>query len=256
MSEFIQSQLQERVLRLRLNRPDKKNALTQAMYLTLAEALAAAAVNPEVRVLLLAGVPDAFSSGNDLQDFLKNPPSGDDAPVARFMRALAGFPKPVIAAVNGVAIGIGVTLLLHSDLVYAGKGTRLQMPFANIGICPEFASTYLLPRIMGNARAAELLMFGETFSADKALEYGLVNVVLADAEVEPYALQRALKLAQQPPNALRVTKKMMRRWTESTVLDAIKLEADHLIPMLGQEEAQEAMTAFMQKRKPDFSRFS
>ncbi|MDB5977197.1 MAG: enoyl-CoA hydratase, partial [Nevskia sp.] len=153
MSELIQSHLHERVLTLRLNRADKKNALTQAMYTDLAEALKGAAENPEVRVLVFAGVPDAFTAGNDLQDFLKHPPTGEDAPVARFMRALASFPKPVIAAVNGIAIGIGVTLMLHSDLVYAGKGARLQMPFTNIGICPEFASSYLLPRLMGNARA-------------------------------------------------------------------------------------------------------
>jgi enoyl-CoA hydratase/carnithine racemase len=255
MSELIQSQLQERVLTLRLNRADKKNALTQAMYTSLAEALEAAAGNPEVRVLLLAGAPDAFTAGNDLQDFLQHPPKGDDAPVARFMRSLATFPKPVIAAVNGFAIGIGVTLMLHSDLVYAGKSARLQMPFTNIGICPEFASSYLLPRVMGHARAMELVLFGEAFTADKALDYGLVNAVLPDAEVEPHALERARKLAQQPPNALRVTKKLMRRWSETTVLEAIRTEADHFIPMLGQGEAREAMTAFMQKRKPDFSRF-
>jgi len=256
MSELIQSHLHERVLTLRLNRADKKNALTQAMYSALAEALKGAAENPEVRVVLFTGVPDAFTAGNDLQDFLQHPPTGEDAPVARFMRTLASFPKPVVAAVNGIAIGIGVTLLLHSDLVYAGKNARLQMPFTNIGICPEFASSYLLPRLMGNARAAELVMFGEAFSADKALEYGLVNAVLPDAEVEPHALERARKLAQQPPNALRVTKKLMRRWSEQTAIEAIKIEADHFIPMLSQGEAREAMTAFMQKRKPDFSKFS
>lgn len=256
MSELIQTQLQDRVLTLRLHRPDKKNALTQAMYSALAEALQGAATNPEVRVVLFTGVPDAFTSGNDLQDFLKNPPKGEDAPVARFMRELAAFPKPVIAAVTGVAVGIGVTLLLHSDLVYAGQNARLQMPFTSIGICPEFASTYLLPRLMGNVRAAELVMFGEPFSAAKALEYGLVNAVLPDAEVEPHALERARKLAQQPPNALRVTKKLLHRWSQQTALEAIQVEADHFIPMLGQAEAVEAMTAFMQKRKPDFSKFS
>ena len=256
MSDLIQTQLQDRVLTLRLNRPDKKNALTQAMYSAAAEALGQAAANPEVRVVLLAGVPGAFTAGNDLQDFLSNPPAGEDAPVARFMRTLAVFPKPVVAAVNGVAIGIGVTLLLHCDLVYAGQNARLQMPFTSIGICPEFASTYLLPRIMGNARAAELVMFGEPFGAAKALECGLVNAVLPDAEVEPHALERAHTLAQQPPNALRVTKKLMRRWSESTVVEAIKTEADHFIPMLRQPEALEAMSAFMQKRKPDFSKFS
>ena len=256
MTDLIQTQLQDRVLTLRLNRADKKNALTQAMYATLADALKDAETNSEVRVVLFAGAPDAFSSGNDLQDFLKNPPKGDDAPVARFMRALAAFPKPVVAAVNGVAVGIGVTLLLHSDLVYAGQNARLQMPFVNIGICPEFASTYILPRLMGHVRAVELAMLGEPFTAAKALEYGLVNAVLPDAEVDAHALERARKLAQQPPNALRVTKRLLKRWTLETAQEAIKLEADHFIPMLGQPEALEAMGAFMQKRKPDFSRFN
>lgn len=256
MTDLIQSQLQDRVLTLRLNRADKKNALTQPMYSALAEGLLGAMENPEVRVVLLAGAPDAFCAGNDMQDFLKNPPGGEDAPVARFMRALATFPKPVVAAVNGVAVGIGVTMLLQCDLVYAGRGARLQMPFTSIGICPEFASSYLLPRFMGNARAMELVLFGEAFSADKAQEYGMINAVLPEAEVEPHALERARKLARQPPNALRVTKKLMRRWSEQTALEAIKLEADHFIPMLGMGEAREAMTAFMQKRQPDFSSFS
>jgi len=256
MSDLIQTTLKDRVLTVRLNRADKKNALTQEMYSAMAEAVKGAATNPEVRVLLFTGAPDAFCAGNDLQDFLKNPPKGDDAPVARFMRELAAFPKPVIAAVNGVAVGIGVTLLLHSDLVYVGQNARLQMPFTSIGICPEFGSTYLLPRLMGNVRAAELTLFGEPFSAAKALEYGLVNAVLPDAEVEAHAVERARKLAQQPPNALRVTKQLLRRWSQETALEALRIEADHFIPMLGMPEAVEAMTAFMQKRKPDFSKFS
>jgi enoyl-CoA hydratase/carnithine racemase len=256
MSELIQTQLRDRVLTLRFNRPDKKNALTQAMYAALADAVSQAAANPEVRVLLIAGSPDAFCAGNDLQDFLNNPPLGEDAPVGRFMRALASFPNPVIAAVNGVAIGIGATLLLQCDLVYAGQNARLQLPFTNIGICPEFGSSYLLPRIMGNARAAELVLFGEFFSAAKAQEYGLVNAVLPDAEVEAHALQRALKLTQQPPNALRVSKKLMRRWSESTLMEALQVEVEHFIPMLQQPEALEALAAFAQKRKPDFSKFS
>lgn len=256
MTDLIQTSLQDRVLTLRINRADKKNALTQAMYAALADALKDAETNNDVRVVLFAGAPDAFSAGNDLQDFLKNPPKGDDAPVARFMRTLAAFPKPVVAAVNGVAVGIGVTLLLHSDLVYAGQNARLQMPFVNIGICPEFASTYILPRLMGHVRAVELAMLGEPFTAAKALEYGLVNAVLPDAELEAHALERARKLAQQPPNALRVTKRLLKRWTLETAQEAIKLEADHFIPMLSQPEALEAMGAFMQKRKPDFSRFN
>lgn len=255
--------LQDRVLTIRMNRVDKKNALTQAMYTAIADALNDAATNPEVRVVLFTGALEAFSAGNDIPDFLKTQPaSGDDAaerfhasPVGRFMVALADFPKPVVAAVTGPAIGVGVTLLLHCDLVYAGTNARLQMPFVNIGICPEFASSLLLPRIMGHVRAAELVMFGEPFSATTAREYGLVNAVLPDAEVESHARERARKLAQQPPNALRATKDLLKHWDRTLAKEAIIHEAGRFVPMLGQGEALEAMSAFMGKRKPDFSKF-
>lgn len=253
---LILTELKDRVLTLRLNRVDKKNALTQTMYTAMAEAINEAAASPEVRVLLFTGVLEAFCAGNDLQDFLKLPPSTSDSPVLRFMNALAVFPKPVVAAVTGPAVGVGVTLLLHCDLVYAGTNARLQMPFVNIGICPEYASSLLLPKIMGHARAAELTLLGEPFSAETAREYGLVNAVLPDAEVEPHALAKALKLASQPPNALRVTKMLLKRWDNKEVMEAIAYEATHFGPMLKQPEALEAMTAFMSKRKPDFSRFS
>ena len=256
MTDLILTELRDRVLTIRMNRADKKNALTQAMYLSLAEALNGASSNPAVRVVVLGGAPDAFSSGNDVQDFLSSAPAKfEGSPVSKFMFALAGCPKPVIAAVNGLAIGVGITALLHCDLVYVGESARLQFPFVNIGICTEFASTYLLPRIMGNARAAELVLFGEPFKASKALEYGLVNEVLPDAQVEARAFERARKLAEQPPNALRVNKQLMRRWNDSIINEAIRLEADHFLPMLKQPEALEAMGAFLQKRKPDFSKF-
>ncbi|MDB5986322.1 MAG: enoyl-CoA hydratase [Nevskia sp.] len=255
MSEHIKTELDQRVLTLRLNRPDKKNALTLAMYSASAAAIEDAANNADVRVLLIAGAPTAFSAGNDIEGFLNMPPLGDDNPVLRFMRALALFPKPAIAAVNGVAIGIGSTMLLHTDLAYAGVSTRFQFPFVNLGICPEYASTYLLPRIMGHARAAELTYFGEPFTAKTAQEYGLINAVLPDADVEAHAVERARKLATQPPNALRVTKKLLKRWGHATVLEAIELEAEHFVPMLKEAESAEALGAFMQKRKPDFSKF-
>lgn len=257
-SELITVERAERILTIRLNRADKKNALTQAMYTAMAEALDQARADAEVRVVLFAGDVEAFSAGNDMQDFLKTPPATTlaDSPVGRFMYALAGFPKPVVAAVNGFAIGIGVTLLLHSDLVYAGEKARLQLPFVNIGICAEYASSLLMPRIMGHVRAAELLLLGEPFSAAKAKEYGIVNEVLPVDQVEAHARQQALKLAAQPPNAVRVTKMLMKRWTEKEVMEALPLEASHFVPMLKQPEALEALTAFVQKRKPDFSKFA
>jgi enoyl-CoA hydratase/carnithine racemase len=256
MSEHIKTERRDRVLVLKIDRPDKKNAFTQAMYAAAADVIGHAAQDAQVRTLLITGVAGAFSAGNDIQDFLSAPLADADAPVLRFMRALSDFPKPVIAAVTGVAIGIGSTLLLHCDLVYVGQSARFQFPFVNIGICPEYASTYLLPRTMGHARAAELTFFGEPFTAETAREYGLVNAVLPDAEVESHALERATRLAQQPPNALRVTKKLLKRWTHETVREAIRIEAEHFAPMLRDKEALEALTAFLHKRKPDFSKFS
>lgn len=258
-ADTLLTSLDQGVLTLRLNRAEKKNALTQAMYADLAGRITRAGSDPAVRVLLLAGQPGAFCAGNDMVDFMRVAQSGGgggDSPVIRFMNALAVFPKPLVVAVNGLAIGVGVTLLLHCDLIYAGENARFTMPFVNIGIVPEYASTYLMPRIMGHARAMELVMFGEPFTAAHARECGLVNEVLADDAVEARALERAQRLAQQPPNALRTTKRLMKRWTDRTVTEAIPLEAFHFVPMLSQPEAQEAIGAFLQKRKPDFSRFS
>ncbi|MDE2148906.1 MAG: enoyl-CoA hydratase [Gammaproteobacteria bacterium] len=256
MSDLIHIELSQRVLTLRFNRPDKKNAITRAMYTTLAEALTTATDDARTRAVLFVGAGDAFTSGNDLQDFLQAPPQPDeDAPVARFMRTLADFPKPALAAIRGSAIGIGTTLLLHCDLIYAGRSARLQMPFVNLGICPEFASSLLLPRIMGHARAAELLLLGEPFAAEQARDYGLVNAVLDDDAVEAHALAQARKLAAKAPNAVRVTKTLLRHWQREQVFAAIGREAEHFLPMLRQPEATEALTAFMQKRAADFSRF-
>lgn len=256
MTAQLLTELADRVLTLRFNRAEKKNALTADMYQATADALTAAAKNPDVRVVLLTGTQGCFSAGNDLQDFLQNPPVQPNAPVIQFMNAIATFPKPLVASVQGFAVGVGTTMLLQCDLVYAGENARLQLPFVNIGICPELASSYVLPRLMGNARAAELVMLGEAISAKKALEYGLVNEVLADDAVEARARERALKLASQPPEAMRTAKMLMRRWDQNTVLEAIKFEAGFFMPMLGKPEAKEAMGAFLEKRKPDFSKFS
>lgn len=256
MSPHVTTDLSDRILTIRMTRFEKKNALTGAMYSALDQAIARAEADPQVRVILLAGSSDCFTSGNDLADFLQNPPSSTDSPVAGFMRQLANAKKPVVAAASGIAVGIGVTLLTHCDLVYLGAKTRLHMPFVNIGICPEFASSYLMPRIMGHQRAAELLLLGEPFDAAKALEYGLVNAVVPNEEVEARAREAALRLAAQPPAALRTSKALLKRWRGDLVQEAIRVEAEHFMPMLKQEEAKEAMSAFMEKRKPDFSRFS
>ncbi|TAM13064.1 MAG: enoyl-CoA hydratase [Nevskiaceae bacterium] len=254
-TDDIQTRLEDGVLILRLNRPTKKNAVTLPMYSKLGDALLDAAHNTAVRVVVLTGHENGFSSGNDLADFTPDHILNNDDPVIRYMYALATLEKPIIAAVNGLAIGIGATTLLNCDLVYAGHGTRFQFPFVNLGICPEFASTFLLPRIMGHARAAELTFFGDVFSAEKAHEYGLINAVLEPGEVEAHALERAHTLARKPPAAMRVTKQLMKRWTNADVREAIRVEAEHFMPMFGSEEVREAVTAFQEKRKPDFSHF-
>ncbi len=244
--------LADGVLTLRMNRLDKKNALTQAMYTAMADAILDAGGNAAVRVLLITGDANCFCAGNDLVDFMNSPATPGGTPVERFMKALAAFEKPVVAAVGGVAVGIGVTMLLHCDLVYCGEKTKLNMPFVSLGICPEFASSYILPRLMGHVRAAELLMLGEAFSAQTALQYGLVNALLPNEEVEAKALEKARHLAGLAPKALRVTKMLLKKWSQSMVAESLDFEAGHFIPMLKQPEAIESITAFMQKRKPDY----
>lgn len=252
----IVSHLEDGILTLRINRPDKKNALTNAMYTALAEAIEQARTDKQVRVLLFAGCPDIFCSGNDLKDFLSAKGRLHDLPVGKFIHALADFEKPAVAAVNGAAIGIGTTLLLHCDLVYVGQTSRFQLPFANLGLCPEFASSYLLPRLIGHVRAAELLLLGEVFGADKALEFGLVNEVLANEDVETKAYAQAKRLAAQAPEALRASKFLMRQSYNAGTQQAINVEVDHFDRLLQGPELKEAVAAFMEKRKPDFSSFS
>ena len=252
----IVTTLADRVLTLRMNRLDKKNALTQAMYTAMADAITAAAANPEVRVLLITGDANCFCAGNDLGDFMNSPPGSADSPVALFMKALASFDKPAIAAVSGIAVGVGVTMLLHCDLVYCGEKTKLNMPFVSLGICPEFASSYILPRLMGHVRAAELVLLGEGFTAETALQYGLVNALLPNDQVEAKALEKARHIAGLPPAAVRTTKMLLKKWSNAKAVEAINVEVDHFMPMLRGPEAIEAISSFMQKRKPDFSKFA
>ncbi len=242
------------VLRIEFNRPEKKNAITAAMYGALADALVAADADDAVRVVLIHGKPDVFTSGNDLSDFLANPPRGEDGAPFRFLRVISHFGKPVVAAVSGAAIGIGTTLLLHCDLVYAAVGTRFALPFVNLGLVPEAASSFLLPRLAGWPRAAELLLLGEPFSAEKAREVGLVNDVLAPEELLTAAMATAKKLAQKPPGALRLTKSLMKDGLIAQVEQAMSREGKIFAGRLDSPEAKEAFSAFLEKRKPDFSK--
>ncbi len=255
MSDHILISEADAILTLQLNRPDKRNALTAKMYATLADALEAAATNPKIRVVFLTGAADCFTSGNDVADFMQNPPPDENSPVMRFLQRLSTFEKPLVAALNGPAVGVGTTLLLHCDLIYAGESAVLQAPFVSLGLCPEAASSYLLPTLLGLPRAAEILMLGEALSAATALHYGLINAVLADDEYRQFAYAKAKKLAAQPAKGLRLTKQLLRKASAGQVKKAMDEEGQHFKTMLTSAEAMEAMSAFLQKRKPDFSQF-
>jgi enoyl-CoA hydratase/carnithine racemase len=243
------------VLRIELNRPEKKNAITIAMYQALGDALTSASADRGVRAVLLHGKPEVFSSGNDVADFLAAPPRGEDFAPFRFLRILGHFDKPLVAAVSGAAIGIGTTLLLHCDLVYAAAGARFQLPFASLGLVPEAASTLLLPRLAGWQKAAELLMLGEPFTAETAREIGLVNQVVAPEKVLETAAAAARALAAKPPGALRAAKALMKQGLIAAIDDAMTRELREFTERLRSPEAKEAFGAFLEKRKPDFSRF-
>lgn len=244
------------ILRIGIHRPEKKNALTAAMYLGIADALAAAEADPAVRVMLLHGSEEAFTAGNDLNDFLANPPRSDDSGVARFLFSICDTKKPLVAAVAGPAVGVGTTMLLHCDLVYAADNAKFALPFVNLGLCPEAASSYLLPMIAGYQRAAKLLLLGEPFDAATAREFGIVTEIVAPGELMNTAMSAARKLAALPPSSVRVTKALMKRGLRQGVDEQIVEELKHFIARLDSPEAKEAFSAFLEKRKPDFSRFS
>lgn len=243
------------VMTITLNRASKKNAITAAMYQTMADALAEADSDARVRAIFVRGAAGAFSAGNDLEDFMKSPPTRDDAPVLQFLRRISGASKPIVAAVNGVAVGIGTTLLLHCDIVYAADSAVFSLPFTQLGLCPEAASSLLLPRVAGYALAAEKLLLGEAFDAHEAHRMGIVNRLLPAAEVEAFAYAQAAKLAALPASSLRVTKALMKRASAEACAERMKDEVVHFGKMLLAPEAREAMTAFFQKRKPDFRQF-
>ena len=251
----IDTESHEGIFRIVMNRPAKKNALTIAMYSSLTEAVEQAEKDPAVRVILIAGAGDCFTSGNDLQDFLDHPPTHESSPVFRFMAAVNRAEKPLIAAVSGLAVGLGTTMLLHCDLVYAGTNARFMLPFVNLGLCPEAGSSFLLPLLAGHRRASEILLLGEIFSAEKAKEVGLVNAVLDDSQVLNYALEQAKKVAAKPQVSVRLTKTMLKKTNARMVEATIYEEARHLIERVGSPEASEAFNAFFERRKPDFSKF-
>jgi enoyl-CoA hydratase/carnithine racemase len=254
VTDHIVTEIDAGVQTIRINRPDKKNALTRAMYAAMADAIVGADANSMVRVSILTGTADSFTSGNDLNDFLAGGATEGESPVQRFLAALLGAKKPLVAAVNGIAVGVGVTMLLHCDLVYAGESATFQLPFVNLGLVPEAASSLLLPGLVGHQRAAELFLLGERFDARRAEAIGIVNAVHADAALSAIVLEQARKLAAKPPTAVRLTKALMRSGS-ARLAEQMREEGEHFARQLNSAEAREAMLAMLERRKPDFSRF-
>jgi len=243
------------VMTITLNRVEKKNSITGAMYAAMADALAQAEADAAVRAVVIQGHETIFSAGNDIGDFLNAPTATQDSPVFRFLRGISTFPKPVLAAVCGPAVGIGTTMLFHCDLVYAGDNAAFSMPFVNLGLCPEAASSYLAPQLMGYGRAAEALLLGEPFLAEAALEMGLISRIVPPAEAAALAQRQALKLAAKPLSSLIETKRLMKKGQAGIVAERMVEEGAIFGRMLGEPASREAFTAFMEKRKPDFAKF-
>ena len=252
-SADILSHIDAGVMTLTINRVDKKNSITSAMYSVMADALDAAQLDAAVRAVVIQGHETIFSAGNDIGDFLNKPPSTQDSPVFRFLRGISTFPKPIVAAVCGPAVGIGTTMLLHCDLIYAGDNAAFSMPFVNLGLCPEAASSLLVPQLMGYPRAAEALLLGEPFMAESALEMGLINRIVPPAEVNALAQRQAQKLAAKPISSLMETKRLMKKANAPLLAECMAEEGVSFGRMLAEPASREAFTAFMQKRKPDFS---
>ena len=240
------------ILRIQLNRPAHKNAMTSAMYNQLADLLNAAAKDDQIRVVLWHAAGDTFCAGNDIQDFLKNPPGPGESPQARLMEALINFDKPIVVAVQGAAIGGGTTMLTHCDVVFAGDSAKFQMPFVNLALVPEFGSSYSVPARSGYLRAAELILLGSRFDAKHAAEVGLVTRVVPDQELLTQATDTARELAEKAPSALQACKRLLKSATREQVERAVKLELQEFSERVRSAEAKEAFTAFMEKRKPNF----
>jgi enoyl-CoA hydratase/carnithine racemase len=242
----------ESVLRVQFNRPTRKNALTSAMYATVADLINAAAADEGIRVVVLHGAGDSFSAGNDLEDFMTNPPKPGQSAQERFVGALINFPKPLIAAVHGATIGSGTTMLAHCDFVYAAEGTRFQMPFVNLAVVPELGTSYLIPAQIGYIAAAELVLLGMPFDARRGAELGLVTRVVPSERLLAMAMETARALAEKPAGAVRASKRLLKQWSRAQTESAVKAETYEFSARVCSAEAREAMTAFLEKRRPDF----
>jgi enoyl-CoA hydratase/carnithine racemase len=253
MSEIL-TERSESILRIQLNRPEKKNAMTSNMYVTLAELLDAAANDEQIRVALWHGAGDSFCAGNDVADFLNSPPASGDSPQARLMKALVNFDKPLVAAVHGATIGGGTTMLTHCDFVYAGESAKFQLPFVNLGVVPEFGSSYSIPAWTGHIRASELFLLGLPFGATRAAELGIVTRVVPDRELLATATAIAQQLAAKPAGALQASKRLLKRTAREQLEQAMRVENEVFAKLVRSADAKEAMSAFLEKRPPNFSK--
>ncbi len=252
---FIETSLSEHILSIRFNRPERKNAINFDMYVALADAFADASTKADIRAVFLSGDEECFSAGNDLADFTKGGPAqGEKSPGGRFLTQLRECSKPIVAAVAGPAIGVGTTMLLHCDLVYAAPSANFKMPFTQLGLCPEASSSYLIPALVGQQRASELLLLGRPFSPEQAIEYGLINGII-ESELIATAYKIAQELAALPPGSVQLSKKLMKEPVLEAARKADKNELLGFAERLGSEEVKEAMSAFFEKRPADFSRF-
>jgi enoyl-CoA hydratase/carnithine racemase len=242
------------ILRVQLNRPTKRNAMTSAMYVALAGILNEAANDENTRVVLWHGAGDSFCSGNDIEDFLRNPPGPGESPQAGLMNAFVNFDKPLVAAVQGAAIGGGTTMLTHCDFIHAGESAKFQMPFINLALVPEFGSSCSIPARIGHVRAAELILLGAPFDARRAAELGLVTDVVADTDVLVRANETAGKLAAMPAAALQASKRLMKQAFREQIMAAMRAENEEFGAQVRSQDAKEALTAFLEKRKPNFLR--
>lgn len=251
-TELVTTFLDRGIFKIGIQRPEKLNALTLAMYDAMTAAIEAAEADKQVHVILIHGTENCFTSGNDLVDFAKNPPAGEDSPVFRFLCAISQAKKPLVAMVSGAAVGIGTTMLLHCDLVYADETARFSLPFVNLGLCPEAASSYLLPKLVGQLQASELLLLGTMIDAEKAVTIGLVNQVFPSAGLSEQVLAKGFQLAAQPPDSIRLTKSLLKENQARQVSEVMSKEGKLFLSQLAKPEAQEAINAFIEGRKPNF----
>ncbi|MGD8910073.1 MAG: enoyl-CoA hydratase [Chromatiales bacterium] len=254
MTKQILTEIQDHIIIIRLNRAEKKNALTSEMYSGICDALDRLESDTNLRVGVITGSRECFTAGNDLLDFLNNDGINEQSPLGRFLRTLPNLSKPLVAAVNGPAVGVGTTLLMHCDLVYAAPDAQFQMPFASLGLCPEAGSSLLIPQLVGYRKAAELLMLCETFDAQAAKAMGIVNEVVDADHYLTHAMDKAMQLAMLPPLSIRTTKKLLRTANADQLQTIMKMEVAYFMDMLQGAEAKEAFSAFLEKRKPDFSK--